>query len=471
MLRQLIPWCAAALLVSGCATAAPPPFRAPTAVSGLVSTLDAGTEPATLWLLGDSTGNGTDEWFCQTVGWLTERYPTYSVVNLSWSPEREAWESLYSTAATGGCVDTVGAAGDRSMATSLGAYARLDDAPALRVGGDLEVLARVEPQRWDAGPVQTVAGKTGGPGDRGWRLLLEDGRPAVEWSVDGVTSTRSTATAPVPFLSGRPGWIRFTLDADADGSAVRFAVSENGLEWSDLGRRVPGPAAAGTFPTRADLGVGALPDGADPLVGKLFYVEVRAGAGGPPVAIVDLGLATGGAPRFRDLLGNDVTLIGSPPLAGAPVLAVYNASVPGQTAMYPLERDRLTSLTPVPADVAFLNFGHNHGTALTMRIPYRSLTDAIEARWPEARLVVVTQNPQTAPRTAEQVAAQEARMTDLVAWTKTNRFGLVDAYTPMAAAPQGMVAQDGIHPSAAGVRLWQDIAVGLFLRPADAGPG
>jgi hypothetical protein len=176
--------------------------------------------------------------------------------------------------------------------------------------------------------------------------------------------------------------------------------------------------------------------------------------------------AADAATTFYDYLGNTVELIGTPAVSGAPGISMFNGSVPGQTASYPGEEPRFTKLTPTPADLAFVNFGHNHGTAPSMRAAYSKLLTALATAWPDCRIVLVTQNPQTAPRSDEQAAAQAARMKELVELAHQARYGLVDPFTPMSAAPSTYTSSDdGIHPTEAGDELWKEQAVGLFTTP------
>lgn len=451
------------LLCGGCGVAAPPSFVVPGVGSALLATLAGGTDPATVWLAGDSTGDSRDEWFCRTMDSLGDRYQAYSLSHVVWSHDLHAWQPRLGGSGLG-CPPRFGAAGDRFVTTSAAAYPVVRAGAALNVPGDLDVRAKVAPDDWGAAATQTVAAKFGPAGDRSWRLLLKQGRLVAERSVDGASADTATSMIAPPFGDGTPGWVRFTLDADngAGGATLAFLVSNNGADWVPLGEPTTLPAGA-PFASAHDVEVGTHTSGADPLVGKSYFLEIRDGIDGRPVAALDMD-SVGSAPALVDLLGNVVELVGAPPVGGSPGIVVYNGSVVGETVLYAEEPARFPALTPVPAEIAFISFGHNHGTAPTMRQPYDRLTDALARKWPRTRIIAVGQNPQRPPRTAEQIAAQAARMAELAELARSNRLGYLDAYTPMASDPARYVRDDGVHPTEAGSLLWRDLAVDILVR-------
>lgn len=455
---------ALALLAAACGGTATPSYAIPGSGTALLATLSAGVEPATVWLAGDSTGDARDEWFCMSLDWLADRYPAYSLSQVSWNDDLQSWQPRLGAAGRE-CPPRFGTAGDRYVMSSASAYPVVRDAPALRTAGDLDVRAKIAPDDWAAPATQTVVAKYGQAGERSWRLLLKQDRLVAERSLDGTATDSVASSLDLPFQNGSPGWVRFTLDADdGAGSAVlAFFVSADGVTWAPLGHPARVPAGA-PFAATHDVEIGTHTSGADPLVGRDYFLEIRDGIDGRDVVALDMD-AVGSAPALTDLLGNTVELVGAPTVGGSPGIIAYNGSVAGKSVAYAADPSRLQRLTPAQPDVAFLSYGHNEGTAISMRAPYEQVLDALEHRWPRARLVVVGQNPQRRPRSAEQIAAHAARVADLAALAQRHRLNYLDVLTPMSAAPERYVGDDGVHPTPAGDQLWRDLTVALLQRP------
>src|ERR1051325_6739715 len=134
---------AIAALASSCSVMADPASGPPT----LLTTLSADTQPVTIWLVGDSTGNERQEWFCSTMEWLADQLPAYSLAPGAWNQDRQSWEPTLTSGGTG-CTVRTGAGGDRHVGTSATARLAVRGNPNLDIPGDIDVRAKIAPAAW-----------------------------------------------------------------------------------------------------------------------------------------------------------------------------------------------------------------------------------------------------------------------------------------------------------------------------------
>jgi hypothetical protein len=197
-------------------------------------------------------------------------------------------------------------------------------------------------------------------------------------------------------------------------------------------------------------------------------------AGDEPVQIVVVGDSTGyqdmqwvmtmaadlsnqynrstGVPRWnKDTLTYDPAVeVGNG--SGAP-LTIWNGSATGQPPAY--SSANLTALIPIP-DPALIIVNHGHNTGPDPVLDIKRLTDNITAGFPDTRLAVTVQNPNTVA-SPEQYAATASL---IQTWLATQSgWTTIDAYAAFMAQPNPKsLYQDARHPNAAGGRLWADVA-------------
>lgn len=167
-------------------------------------------------------------------------------------------------------------------------HALTPDAPALDITGDIEISAHVALDDWTPGAAQVITSKWGGPGARSYLLRIEpNSRPRLFWTSDGTTALNATATANPVVTDGEDLWVRATLDVDngAAGRTIRFYTSSDGVAWTQLGADVVQAGVTSISASSSPVEVGSDTGGtASLLVGRVFYVEIRNGIGGPIVA-------------------------------------------------------------------------------------------------------------------------------------------------------------------------------------------
>lgn len=146
---------------------------------------------------------------------------------------------------------------------------------------------------------------------------------------------------------------------------------------------------------------------------------------------------------------------------GAFTLDVYNASTPGKGPQY--STPRLALQLPVEPDLIFINYGHNLSfpAAEFMSVYYRPLMDAIDIRWPSARIICSSQNKRVAPAANLTLhPLYMARIKDLCAERGYGYLPVWEAFD--AGDATALNDPDGFHPNDDGSILWGNIAASLF---------
>lgn len=170
-------------------------------------------------------------------------------------------------------------------------YASTPDTAALRITGDIDIVARLSMADWTPSAAQTVVSKwliT----LLGWRLDVNtSGQLELFTSANGTTSI-SEASSALPFTNGTAYWVRATLDVN-DGAGNRVygfyyaADSEiEPLSWTLLSTH----AVSGTTSingTTVQVEVGSQGLGNNRLNGDVHRVIVRDGIAGTVVADFD----------------------------------------------------------------------------------------------------------------------------------------------------------------------------------------
>lgn len=138
--------------------------------------------------------------------------------------------------------------------------------------------------------------------------------------------------------------------------------------------------------------------------------------------------------------------------SGGPQVTIWNGSKSGAQAGYAL--DRLGLIQPVRPDLVVYSFGHNHWPGNVVG-PLRSLTSAVDRRWPvPPAALVVLQNPELGER-----APTHARVEDEVSrWAGEAGLPTVDVFAAFRSRPdEARLLKDFHHPSAAGSAVWAQV--------------
>lgn len=408
----------------------------------LMSALSEGAVSAAVQVLGDSTGNGDDEWVRLTTELFASKCPGYETRYLSWNDvsARMANAPTTITAPTAPRhVPFSGVSGQTLTWTGD------------PITGDLDIRVKIEPTVWADSGDQVIACQFPASGKRAWRLgKTVQGWLYFDWSTDG-SALQPTVNSPAVSATG-PIWVRVTLDVD-NGSAqhaVGFFTSTDAATWTQLGSTTTRAGVTSIFSSDGMYELGGRGGTAELFRGKLFEVQIGSGLSDNRY------LVTPCLPEHWSGYSGS-----SPSAVGTPILTVVNASHPGAGLAYLDVLSTLRKMTPNYGQLlAIVSSSHNEGSAkgkvlLTAMASYLA---KIRTRLPNVAIMGVTQNPRIAP--ANNLVSQAQRRIDYIAAAPSLGWTPVDTYAAFLADPRGLAAlinaADGLHPSPAGSQVWAE---------------
>lgn len=436
--------------------------------------------PCDIVLFGDSTGDEKSEWFYLLGQYLSGSLAAnHSVAYRLWSDANQQYSGAeyISTGPQGRRYIDAGAASTSHRIV-------LDSSDALNITGDLDIRLRVNLNGGSPSSQFALAAKYGAAGNRSWRIELTPGNLLwFEHSADGTTLiNRNSGTAIPAERRNVDMWIRVLLDIDdLEGYNVcRFFTSiDEQASWQELGG---GSKLAGaTLVYASTTGLQLIGRGAASIsnLGKDFrFYELRmyGSLNGTDLrAWIDCGSvpqrSTLTSAPYRDDMGNPgtITFQGST-IGGSPRLCMFNGSVGGQVVAYATDAARFAKLAAGGMQIAYINYSHNQTATTNFGTTYKTLTDLIQARNPEAAIVGVLQNRRYPPATG--IPEHEIRLQSIARYCASARFDTLDFF---GLVQQAEMKSDGIHPDPAtgvGVRMSQlahvslQSAAGRFSRPA-----
>lgn len=173
-----------------------------------------------------------------------------------------------------------------------GNYASTPDTAANSVTGDLDLRIKMSLNDWTPAAAQVPFNKFDGvSAQRAYMLYVDTGGfVRLYWSTNGVVELNAVSTVAVPAADGATIWLRATLDVDngAAGRDIKFYTSADGVVWTQLGATVTQGGTTSIFNATSALLVGGWNVGSnDPMIGVVYYAEVRNGLDGPIVASFD----------------------------------------------------------------------------------------------------------------------------------------------------------------------------------------
>ena len=403
----------------------------------------AGEVSTAIQVLGDSTGNASDEWVNLVAIDAAAQFPAYEVRHYYWNDATEVLPAMPTIVqATPGTKRHYAFPGlNGQTAQHLGAA----------VTGDIDIRVLVEPTNWVAGAVaQTFAASffSSAP-NRAWRFYYGSGSTGLhfDWSTDG-SALQSAATATWTPPTG-PVWVRVTLDVDngASGHEIKFYSSTDGLTWTQRGTTTTRAGTTSIFGATGPYEIAGRSGGAELYTGKIYEVQIRNGIDGPLVA-----------PALPEhwQRGSSVT----PDPTGSPILTFVNGSHPGANIAFLADSARMAKMTPSYGQrLVLISSSHNESnTGETLRTAIAAYMTAVKARLPGTVFCGLTQNPRIAPASGRNAQAQ--RRIAYLSWLDSLGWFPIDTYGAFLDDTRGVAAlvnsSDGLHPTSAGERLWAD---------------
>lgn len=427
-------------------------------ISDLGAKLTNAELPQTMLLLGDSTSDATDEWYYLLADQFAPSVPDYSVVYKKYDVTTSSYK------------DTViiqeGSLGDAyaSFDGTNGDYMTAMDSNELSVTGDIEINAKV---KLTAGKGGTVVAKyfDTTSGNNSYFLsmnLAADGVSASAsfyWTEDGTTN-KSANSGVFVIDSTKPVWLNFEFDVDngALGYTPTFNFSQDGVTYTLISATATAAGTTSIYDSTAEVEIGSRYNGTTTATMDIYDVEIRDGIGGQVVADVDMDQAFPSTiSSFSDVEGNTWVVSGNLSVGnGSPGLLFLNGSISG-ALINTFNATLLDSLINVDIDFLMINLGHNEDLNDTYASKLENFIDSVKLYTDEVPVMLITQNAQTSPRTADQIAAQNIRMDQVELVAARNNYVFCDAGAALDTDPTTYVSSsDGIHPTTVGSIVWAD---------------
>jgi lysophospholipase L1-like esterase len=396
-------------------------------------------------VVGDSTGNGTDEWVYLLADHIADQAPSHKVVHRVWSGS--AWTSTtiqdpgngerrYNHPASGG------------LSASFGA------ADLVHAGPDLVIEAKINAASYVALLGKTIAQQWGTVPNRSWKLSMGTNTLWLNWYEDDGTTLRAPAvSSAIPFVNGTPMWVRVFLDVDNGSSqyAVTYYYSADGITWTAAGTATGATGVTTLNPSTADIEIlsSAFTSG------SVSALVVRSSLTGPSENNIAIDNA------WRGAVSNDELT-----LTGDPVLRIDNMSVTGWASSNATQA-QLNNIDHHGTLLAFISLSHNEGFAggpvgRTWTNGIKAIADILQARCPMAQIVIVGQNPEAVFSTIDQyqVDGHALRIAQLASFAAKEGYGFLNFFQAFHDSGSAILdlVPDGIHPAGAGTALMVDTA-------------
>lgn len=169
-----------------------------------------------------------------------------------------------------------------------GNYMSTPDTGAVSITGDIDIRVKVALDRWLPSTTQTLIAKEDSTSTRSYRLEIgPDGKMYLMLSADGTTaSTQAVTTNALGFADGSTQWLRAAWTQSTHTTV--FYSSSDGVTWNVITGGGATPNIASIYDSTSPVMVGNRFSGAtNPLIGNVYYAEVRSGIDGPVVAKFD----------------------------------------------------------------------------------------------------------------------------------------------------------------------------------------
>lgn len=390
-----------------------------------------------LALVGDSTGNGTDEHLYLSAQAIAAAYPSHRVEYRLW--DNTAQDFLHQAAIQEG-------AGRRGV-TGGGVQLHYSDIAEWASDVDIRVLASHPTWTTGISADSTLISRFGSGGARAFRFMCGNsvGNLILKlgWTADLSTEITVSATGFAP-TAGEELWLRVTLDVDNGGGGytVTFYSSSDGNTWTQRGQTVTAAGTTSVAKTAAtNYELGSRGSGTAAFSGTIYAGELRDGIGGGNLLPI-------GVDEWRQVQGL------SPVFSGSPTLYVINGSNSASGISYFNDATRRPKITPLMFRGAIvLSTGHNesHTTSAATVADWLSY---VKTRTQNSDIFVTAQNPEVSPAT--KIESQKQFVSQFSAQGKRAGYQVIDVYGAFTNSADivSLIGVDGIHPTSAGSEVW-----------------
>jgi len=413
--------------------------------------------PATVALLGDSTGNDDTEWFRTMLNSLGTSNPKVGIDYRVWNDTSKTYPAP--TTIQAGTQDGM-VVKDTFTRTGALIGSLPDTGPAWYgdAGADAQYTMSGSALTFTG---TTLAGYFAYPGGDGKQKVSTN----FTFSAAGASTTlrlyglykdaNNYVAIFITFGASQITWtitkkIAGTFGTVATGTANPFAYTGATFAASIT--------VNGTAVTAVVNGV--------TLNGTLLAGDVTALATTTPAGGISFNVVGGSADDFQiDRVGTTAAM----------QLSAYNGSVPGTGTAEALVNLDL-GILPVAPDLVFISFSHNHGadTGAVFAGKLMDVVTKVRSKWPNAGIAISSQNPRITP--AANITDHAARNVAARALAKQRNWGYVPAFERFMVQPNLYVlinTTDGVHPVTAGSLVWRDAALSYLnlMKPDALVPG
>ena len=415
----------------------------------IVSSLDKGQDHL-LVIIGDSTGDYTDEWVYLLTQRIASKLP---------SGARLVYRTLDETVMNYRLPVVISAGTEpyvevKSDARGWGVSSTNAGTELLEL--DLRVDVALDDWSSSATPSSLISRSSDGAGRTCWRLYLDyGGTPKLEWSEDGTTkkvATHPTAYAWGSFPAASRRWLRATLKCDngASGHEVKFYTSSDGITWTQSGTTVTGAGVTSIFTYATQpIEIGSVGAAAGSVVagnvnkpGKGKYYAAYAataidGANRCPALIRDCN-------QYPDMFGQRL---------GGGQLVILNACVAGAGLLWHGDSARAPKSIPIAtAAKVIVNCTHNDCQSYYPKSYQANLTALlayVTGRIDLPEIILASGNPRYSPAAQNTIYTQKTIADLLRKIAKSKNWGYIDIFKAYG-SDASLINSDGVHPVAAG---------------------
>lgn len=413
-----------------------------------------GNNSQIIHIIGDSTGNDSNEWAYLLAQKIASAYPAHNVKYKLFSASSGvygAWTNIQ-TVGEERYLDNIPSA---STTYNFG----LNPDEVVLTSADLDITVKMAMDDWQAASASTwyFLDQIGDVSATDWRwgLSIVNNIINLVWTTDGNAAnaiTKSLGIDVSPWVDGQAYKFKATLDVD-DGAGhyvVKGYTAPVDSETWTLTNTVMGGVTTSVYrPSTETIKYYLGGRGSTSAVGnkdcKFYEVIIRDGIDGQianPQPIDSWHRMTSGTPAGA--------------FGGTPTIYVYNGSVAGDGVNEFKDTSFLSKAIPKSYGALLLyNLGHNdymYDYGIGYKTDLDILFGAINTRALNATKIMITQSPWCSPEPADQIINRAMRRKCLMGYAQLNKISIIDTYLEFLKDPRSipsLLNADGLHPNPA----------------------
>lgn len=410
--------------------------------SVLGSLLEQGDSPV-MQIIGDSTGNDTNEWVYLLGQKIAQKYPDVNVKYRRFEIDTSKYNKWTNIQVAGE---------DRHIyESSAGQLYFIPDSEVVKTSPDLDIEIRCALDDWQQSGNPYILTKMNGPGHYCWGVLILSNKVTLYWSEDGTNlKTFNTNIDTTDFVDGSDKWFKVTLDVDngAAGYTATSYTSTDGYAWTQVNTSTVAGVTSIFEDATVTYKLAGRDTGASKAYGKFYEVILRDGIDGANILPQPI-------EAFRTYSSTEPGVI-----AGTPTVYIYNASISGSGVVSNWNNEEYVKRRiPITyGAMLFISLGHNEGNQRDSQ--YLTALDGffgyVDARVRAADKFLITQNPITLSTVYP--FDRRLRRRILMGYAKSKGMTVIDTYLEFLKDPRGFSAllSDELHPNLDGQKLWAD---------------